>query len=155
MIYPTNTEEQFWLHVEKTDGCWNWTAEPDSDGYGRFSWQGKSNAKAHRVSFAIANGGHLPPTNVLICHTCDNRLCVRPEHLYAGSPTSNMRDRDNRGRRVSSNGEKNGASKLTDKQVEQIRTMIGTKTQRELSALFGVSQATVNRIKLGKTRNGV
>jgi hypothetical protein len=143
----------FWASISKHGECWNWLGAQDPYGYGRFSWNGKSNAKAHRVAYAISkNEGELPHPSVLICHTCDNRICVRPEHLYAGTPQSNVQDRDSRGRYVSCEGENNGASKLTEGLVKSILSYKGKGlTQSKVAAKFGINQITVSRIWRGKT----
>ena len=76
------------------DSCWEWVGSL-TNGYGRFSI-GKNGYRAHRISF-LKEKKNLPE-GAHICHTCDNRKCVNPSHLYAGSPTTNMRDRSVRGR---------------------------------------------------------
>jgi hypothetical protein len=149
-----NTAELFWSRTSPRADCLEWDGPTDAHGYGRFSWLGKSSAKAHRVSYAIAHAdGELPPPHALVCHTCDNRKCVKPEHLYLGTPADNMNDRDNRGRHVSSHGEHNGASKLSESDVLEIREAYkaGGCSQRELGLRYGVNQQTVGRLVNHKT----
>lgn len=77
--WPNRTlEERFWGKVEKTDGCWLWTAGRDSGGYGNFYLNGRE-AKAHRVSYELSVGP-IPP-GMLIDHRCFNPSCVNPGHL--------------------------------------------------------------------------
>lgn len=86
-------------------------------------------------------------------HKCDNRLCCRPEHLAVGSHAENMEDMRNKGRRKNINsGEKNGRAKLTAEQAERIRADIRGK--RTIAKEFGVSQAQVQRIRLGQQWGG-
>jgi len=145
-----NTSKDFWQKVMKTDKCWIWLGELDDYGYGRFSWQGKTGAKAHRVAYSLAfRRGVLPSSNSLVCHLCDNRACVRPRHLYLGSPPSNMQDRDNKGRKACTKGEKNGTHKLTDCDVRQIRE--SGLTQDQLAKRYSVTQSTISRIILRET----
>jgi len=89
--------ERFWSKVSKTSECWEWTAQIMSNGYGRFYYQGRQQA-AHRVSYLLATGTY--PGEFQVCHTCDNRKCVRPEHLWLGTRSDNMKDCFNKGRAV-------------------------------------------------------
>ena len=85
---------QYWKKVNKSDSCWDWSASKDRDGYG-IVWTapGKSQ-KAHRVSAMLA-GKNL---SQVIRHTCNNRACVRPEHLIPGTQSDNMQDMYKAGR---------------------------------------------------------
>lgn len=89
-------EDRFWVKVRKSDGCWEWTAASKQGGYGKIA-VGRRLMLAHRVSWELANGPI--PDGLLVCHTCDNPPCVRPDHLFLGTQTDNMRDavRKNRG----------------------------------------------------------
>ncbi len=89
--------------VEITDSCWNWMAScsgKEGRKYGCF-WDGKI-IKAHQFSYKTWHGEISPGLWVL--HTCDNTKCVNPSHLYAGTPSQNVRDAIERGRH--SNGMK-------------------------------------------------
>lgn len=148
----TDVLTRFWRKVRKTDSCWLWTGTPNRDGYGRFRY-GLSNKyggvekMAHRVSWELANGAI--PEGMVICHKCDNPPCVNPDHLFMGTSLDNSRDRDQKGRTLS--GERNPISKLTWEKVSLIRTMraAGSK-QQPLADMFGVSQAVISDIVLGK-----
>ena len=88
-------EKRFWEKVQRSDGCWIWTAHVGFDGYGRIG-VGRSCRKAPRVCWQICFGEI--PVGVYVLHTCDNKLCVRPDHLYLGNNSDNMKDRSARGR---------------------------------------------------------
>ena len=84
-------------------GCWLWTAHIAPTGYGMISFRrgphGSIPETAHRVSYRLFRGEILDGMHV--CHTCDNRACVNPAHLWVGSRTDNMRDMVKKGRHAS------------------------------------------------------
>lgn len=86
--WPNRTlEERFWGKVEKTDGCWLWSAGRDSGGYGSFYLNGRD-TKAHRVSYELLVGPI--PSGMDIDHRCFNRGCVNPAHLRAVTRKQNI-----------------------------------------------------------------
>ena len=111
----------FWKKVEKTNKCWIWKGGISGRGYGNFVIrQGKSvkNYRAHRFSFLISTG--KLPNKKMICHKCDNTLCVRPSHLFLGDATVNALDMVKKGRANPPRGERAGTSKLTAKDILKI-----------------------------------
>lgn len=79
-VKPTrNQADLFWSHVNKTDGCWNWTARTDIRGYGRASFRGVSGRPAHRVAWELTIGPIAG--GLTVDHLCFNPACVNPAHL--------------------------------------------------------------------------
>lgn len=93
---PT-TVERFWESVPIVgDGCWEWTGST-SDGYGVI-WHSEKRRQvgAHRLSWEIHHGPI--PDGAWVLHNCDNPSCVRPEHLFLGTPGDNVDDALGKGR---------------------------------------------------------
>ena len=88
---------RFWAKVQKSDGCWPWTASVNVAGYGLFNPGGRSSSVlAHRWAWEQANGSI--PTGLFICHHCDTPACVRPDHLFLGTARDNTHDMLRKGR---------------------------------------------------------
>lgn len=137
------------------NGCWLWLAGVGASGYGHFSLpsaKGYRMRSAHRVSWEIHNG--KIPEGMHVCHHCDVKVCVNPSHLFIGTHSDNMRDKESKGRGVYPDrvGQSNGNSKLTALQVVEIRDFRGPARGRNiyLSKKFGVHVSTVSRIINGK-----
>lgn len=90
--------ERFMSRVDTSQECWVWCGYTNPDGYGSFTSGGKT-YRAHRWILAYTLGRELAEDE-LACHTCDNRSCVRPDHLYPGSHADNNGDIRQRGSRT-------------------------------------------------------
>lgn len=129
-------------------GCWEWQGAAQGDGYAFFFVAGK-NRLAHRVSWEIFYGPI--PADMDVLHTCDNRLCVHPDHLFLGDQATNMADKVAKGRQ--SKGETHGRAKLTDDIVREMRRKYhaGEASQNQLAREHGVDQKAVFRAVHGLT----
>lgn len=106
IVLTLEQSDNFFSHVTKTESCWLWTGSKNEKGYGRCDADYGS-GYAHRVSFLIHNG--QIPDGLLVLHHCDVPGCVNPGHLFLGTDADNAHDRDAKGRRVSSFGDRNGS----------------------------------------------
>ncbi len=131
---------RFWLKVDKTPTCWLWTAAKDSDGYGKFD-----RTRAHRASWTMANGPI--PEGLYVCHRCDNPTCVRPDHLFLGTNTDNMRDKAEKQRGTPRNSVLSFAQRI---RIEELWAM-GVQ-QTVMAPWFGVSHSTISNVVRGVTR---
>ncbi len=156
--------------IDPATGCWNWTgcvSRSARAAYPCMRVNGKTQ-RVHRVMNAVVHGPL--PRDVNVLHSCDNMLCINPEHTFRGTIADNNRDRRRKRRdfwfkspvaaaqawaRASAlrtpeqrhhSGERNGQSKLTEADVRAIRSLSGTMTHREMAERFGVSRSTIGVI---------
>lgn len=144
--------DRFWAKVSRGDGCWMWMASRDRKGYGQIEVMGKP-ARAHRISYLLTVGEIT--NGLFVCHHCDVRACVRPDHLFLGTNQDNMRDCANKGRNGTTlhpdrhpRGVAHPMAKLTQAKAEEIRTLHrgGGHTLDTLAARFGVSRSTIDHV---------
>ena len=133
--------------VSKGPECWIWNGSTGKNGYGRIgAGRGRSPLLAHRASWMVHVGPI--PHGLLVCHTCDVRNCVNPEHLFLGTAKDNTMDMISKGRM--SVGESRPNAVLTDETARELRAYSGPMTQSQLGELYGISQSHVSSVINGK-----
>ncbi len=136
--------KKFWSQVNKSPECWIWEGGVNQRGYG---FCGHSQ-KAHRVAWELTHGSI--PKGMCVCHACDVRNCVNPDHLFLGTHSDNNHDMIAKGRAVNLNGEAHALSRLTEKQVIEIRNRAFRGNYSALGREFGVSVQHIHRIVTGQ-----
>lgn len=147
----------FWQKVDRNGPvirtelgpCWMWRGRIEKRSkYGKFDVN-EVDSYAHRVMWEIVYGPI--PKGLFVCHQCDNPPCVRPDHLFLGTPRDNSVDRTNKGRTRGPVGELNGMAKLTEFQVREI--LVGLTNGRkvtEIAKTYKVGSSAISEIKAGK-----
>lgn len=151
-----SVEERFWKSVDKTGNCWFWVGAKTGNGYGAISYKGRQ-IGTHCMSWMLANNQEIPK-GMQVLHSCDNPLCVRPDHLSLGTLQENSKDMVRKGRASRkgptkpARGEQSGSSVLTENKVREIRQLRseGVST-KNLASQYSVNEASIRNIVRYKT----
>lgn len=145
------------INICSDDECWLWLASRSKNGYGQFSLN-DTMVKAHRVAYFL-NHGELPLYNnegeeLIVCHSCDIKICCNPKHLFLGTFRNNTMDMLSKQR-----GKGQFSAKLSAKNIQLIReikkdnirphkigSVIHRLHQKSVAKMFKVSQGTIGRI---------
>ncbi len=124
--------------IAKETGCREWQGYIRKNGYGEIKYEGRMQG-AHRISF-IAFCGPIPD-GMMVCHTCDNRKCVEPSHLFLGTAADNSAD-------MKAKGRQGGAPrKIPQEGRDEIRRLRANGLQyRQIAYMYGVTTMAIFRI---------
>lgn len=152
MRIPAAHAVRFWSKVAKGRGCWGWKDSCGSHGYGQFYIEHAKPLLAHRVSWQVSFG--RIPHDKFVLHKCDNKKCVRPDHLFLGTQADNIHDMVAKGRNSPTRGELSGNAKLTSSDVAEIRRRYRTGhryspgNSAELAKKFSMTRQGIGQVAL-------
>lgn len=150
MPMPRNKPEDIWKNVSNygdPSKCWEWQGNV-ARGYGQITIYFRK-WRVHRLAYLLTKGD---PGDLFVCHSCDNKLCCNPDHLWLGTNDDNMKDMVVKGRSARNVGEKNGSAKLTYDQRNEILSLRDKISQHKIADMFGVSNQHISRIMNGQRR---
>ena len=161
-MFDIETINRFWSKVDIKDSndCWEWQAYKDR-GYGKFTL-GRNKCshrlnnriiRSHVFAFEVANNRPIN-AGMCVCHSCDNKACCNPNHLWEGTVDDNIRDKINKGRQKNGTllGSLNRNSRLTENDVKIIKSRIKDgEFHKTIAKSFGVHRETVSSIARGET----
>lgn len=135
---------------EPNTGCWLWTGPIDGGPHGRPRLGSGKRHIAARVAWIIYRGPI--PVGFLVCHHCDNGMCVNPDHLFLGTHADNTADMLAKGRWSKRSGSLNTRARLRDEDVEVLRWLVANGIPaRLLAEPFGISRGHAQTIAHGKS----
>lgn len=140
---------QFYSQEVDENDCFIWQGRIGKDGYGILWWKDYP-YRAHRISYELYNG--KIPEGKVVCHTCNNKLCVNPDHLYVATQAKNTQDAARDGLMAQKTGEDSHASKLTREQaIEIIKRRKKGEEAESISKDYGITHWTVYDLMKGKS----
>lgn len=132
------------VRVDEKTNCWIWDKTKDFDGYGVLKHRNKY-FKIHRFFFEFFKG--KIPISYSVLHSCDNRSCCNPDHLFLGNQIDNVNDMVSKKRNRGAKGEGNKCSKLKNENIDEIRRLYSLGiSYKKISLMFGVNSSTIGKV---------
>lgn len=130
------------------EGCWIWTGQVRESGYGVMRF-GYSHIRAHRFSYRHFVNGDIPD-DMVVRHSCHNKLCVNPKHLTLGSNLQNTHDM------IDAQRHPTARTAITDEQVREIARLRRSGVScRKIAVQLGLNYNGVYSIVRGRCRQAI
>lgn len=126
------------VELDPVTGCWNWSRGVNAEGYGYGLYFDGKQTRAHRVAYLVTHG-YLPPSDVFVCHLCNNPSCCNPAHLAEGTAWDNSQDATAAGRHRRSH------KSARQRKADALAIRASNDTHAALAARLGVHISTVIR----------
>jgi predicted XRE-type DNA-binding protein len=156
IILTEKDKQRFYRKVKfgSSDDCWEWNAYTYR-GYGRL-FVNKKSTLAHRISYIIFYGKQILD-DMQVCHKCDNRKCVNPNHLFIGTNQDNALDMEQKGRGRHPKWSNHWNAKITEKDVIDIRNLYHNEkiTLKKIANIYKLNWGSVSQIVSGKCWHGI
>ncbi len=151
MSHKVNYDKKYMMDrmdINPSNWCWEWNKHICKLWY----WQllvtdEHKQYKAHRYSY-ILHKWDIPEW-LLVCHTCDNRKCINPDHLFLWTQMDNMQDMKVKWRFADTKWDKNWRCRLTKDVILEVRRIAneGTLSRKEIWEMFWITDKYVSKIK--------
>jgi hypothetical protein len=141
------------VNIDRETGCWNWTGSTNSAGYGVIGIGSRVDKSCkivtvHRLVWQHEKGSI--PESFCVCHHCDNRKCVNPEHLFLGTNQDNVDDKERKNRSNHPVGSRCAKSIFTNSDVENIVRLFSIgKSNVDIASLYRCHYHAIWNIRHG------
>lgn len=135
------------VEPDSNGGCWLWGGA-QKNGYGHIIMPGGKTTSTHRAMYQAVRGEI--PEGLCVCHRCDVRACVNPDHLWLGTHADNAADKEAKGPKPKV--ERNCKAKMSEADVVELRALRSEGVSlKDIAKRFGVTSATAGKAARGDT----